>query len=187
MAGIPLIVPYKVKEQVLDTQISINHPVSLTDFMVLKEKKTQSLKVAIGLLFFALLTWNLLEKRFSFSFTSPRNIPSDLSPAPLAILTQYLEKTSEFAAITPSSASIVALLPYAENASNELPRFIISTEDIASVYHTVESGESVWEIAQKYNVNPEPLRSANGISPNELLMVGQVIKIPNALTDSLDE
>ncbi|MFZ6033602.1 MULTISPECIES: LysM peptidoglycan-binding domain-containing protein [Melioribacter] len=44
--------------------------------------------------------------------------------------------------------------------------------------HTVKSGESLWQIASKYNVSISQLASYNNISPRSKLSVGTELKIP---------
>ena len=48
-----------------------------------------------------------------------------------------------------------------------------------SVYHTVEQGESLWQIAQEHQVEIRDIKVANRISPDATLQVGQVIKVPS--------
>ncbi|HEY9736567.1 MAG TPA: peptidoglycan DD-metalloendopeptidase family protein [Trichocoleus sp.] len=48
----------------------------------------------------------------------------------------------------------------------------------AAVYHTVREGESLWQIAQAHQVDVQTIKAANGISPAEVLKVGQVIRVP---------
>ncbi len=45
-------------------------------------------------------------------------------------------------------------------------------------YHTVASGESLWQIAQQYRVGLQDLKSANALSPETSISVGQVLKVP---------
>ncbi|NEQ51006.1 MAG: peptidoglycan DD-metalloendopeptidase family protein [Leptolyngbya sp. SIO3F4] len=48
-----------------------------------------------------------------------------------------------------------------------------------AVYHTVEQGDSLWQIAKEHQVEVQDLKIANRISPDSPLQVGQVIKVPN--------
>lgn len=48
----------------------------------------------------------------------------------------------------------------------------------ATVYHTVEQGDSLWQIAQRHQVEVQDIKVANRISPDATLQVGQVIKVP---------
>ena len=50
-------------------------------------------------------------------------------------------------------------------------------QQIAS-YHTIASGESLWQIAQQHGVGLQDLRSANALSPEASISVGQVLKVP---------
>jgi membrane-bound lytic murein transglycosylase D len=45
------------------------------------------------------------------------------------------------------------------------------------VYHTVESGDTLWEIAQKYDVTVSQIRAWNNISNAHRLKPGQKLKI----------
>ncbi len=48
-----------------------------------------------------------------------------------------------------------------------------------AVYHTVEQGDSLWQIAQEHRVEVQDIKVANRISPDTKLQVGQVIKVPS--------
>ncbi|NEZ62641.1 LysM peptidoglycan-binding domain-containing protein [Leptolyngbyaceae cyanobacterium CCMR0082] len=48
-----------------------------------------------------------------------------------------------------------------------------------AVYHTVQQGDSLWQIAQEHHVEVQDIKLANRISPDTTLQVGQVIKVPN--------
>ena len=45
-------------------------------------------------------------------------------------------------------------------------------------YYTIEKGDSLYEIARKYNINPELLASLNGLEMNDFIYPGQEILIP---------
>ncbi|MCQ6277551.1 LysM peptidoglycan-binding domain-containing protein [Bacillus sp. V3B] len=46
------------------------------------------------------------------------------------------------------------------------------------VKHTVVSGDTLWKIAQKYSVTISEIVELNGLDLNQLLNIGQVLKIP---------
>ncbi|MEL7495846.1 MAG: peptidoglycan DD-metalloendopeptidase family protein, partial [Cyanobacteria bacterium J06554_11] len=45
-------------------------------------------------------------------------------------------------------------------------------------YHTVASGESLWQIAQQHRVGLQDLKSANELPPETSIRVGQVLRVP---------
>ncbi len=45
-------------------------------------------------------------------------------------------------------------------------------------YHTVESGESLWQIAQQHRIGLRDLKSANNLPPETAIHVGQVLRVP---------
>ncbi|MEM9903440.1 MAG: peptidoglycan DD-metalloendopeptidase family protein [Cyanobacteria bacterium P01_D01_bin.44] len=47
-----------------------------------------------------------------------------------------------------------------------------------TVYHTVEDGESLWQIAQRHKVAVKDIKVANRIPAESPLQVGQVLKVP---------
>lgn len=52
------------------------------------------------------------------------------------------------------------------------------------VMHTVQPGDTIWSIAQKYNVTVEELVNFNNLPFPEQIFVGQVIDVP--VKDSAD-
>jgi LysM repeat protein len=46
------------------------------------------------------------------------------------------------------------------------------------VQHTVQAGESVFAIAQRYGVSPDSIIAANGLNSEGAILVGQVLTIP---------
>ena len=49
-------------------------------------------------------------------------------------------------------------------------------------YHTIASGESLWQIAQQHRVGLQDLKSANALAPETSISVGQVLKVPASST-----
>ena len=47
-------------------------------------------------------------------------------------------------------------------------------------YHTVASGESLWQIAQQYHVGLRDLKTANALAPETSIRVGQVLRVPDS-------
>ena len=45
-------------------------------------------------------------------------------------------------------------------------------------YHTVASGESLWQIAQQHRIGLQDLKSANELPPETAIRVGQVLRVP---------
>jgi LysM repeat protein len=52
--------------------------------------------------------------------------------------------------------------------------------------HLVKRGESIWIIAQKYNVSMNSLIQLNKLNPSRYLFIGQELKIPTDKTQNLD-
>ena len=57
-----------------------------------------------------------------------------------------------------------------------------NNETIPSTY-TVQSGDSLWSIANKFGITVNDLKNANGLTSN-LLSIGQVLIIPNSSTNN---
>ena len=51
-------------------------------------------------------------------------------------------------------------------------------------YYTVESGDSLWQIAEHHDADVKVLEIVNGISPDEVLRVGQVLKVPPSISST---
>lgn len=45
-------------------------------------------------------------------------------------------------------------------------------------YYTIKKGDTLYEIAKKYNINPQLLSHINGLNMNDYIYPGQVILIP---------
>ncbi len=54
-----------------------------------------------------------------------------------------------------------------------------SSPALGMVEHTVQEGQTLWQLAQFYRVDAATVAAANGISENAVLHVGQVLEIPS--------
>ncbi|NEP15286.1 MAG: peptidoglycan DD-metalloendopeptidase family protein [Leptolyngbya sp. SIO4C1] len=48
----------------------------------------------------------------------------------------------------------------------------------SALYHRVEEGESLWQIAQRHSVGIQEIKAANRLAPEAPIQVGQVLKVP---------
>ncbi|MCK5768184.1 MAG: LysM peptidoglycan-binding domain-containing protein [Candidatus Atribacteria bacterium] len=56
--------------------------------------------------------------------------------------------------------------------------FLSYAENNPFISHEVQKGESIWSISQKYQISKNNLLSINNINENDILSIGQIIKIP---------
>ena len=47
-------------------------------------------------------------------------------------------------------------------------------------YYSIKTGDSIYGISKKYNINPELLISLNGLNENDYIYPGQVLLIPKS-------
>ena len=45
-------------------------------------------------------------------------------------------------------------------------------------YYTIETGDTLYKISKKYNINPELLSALNGLDLSDYIYAGQVLMIP---------
>lgn len=53
-------------------------------------------------------------------------------------------------------------------------------EDQYYEYYTIKTGDSLYQIARKYNINPDLLASLNGLNMNDYIYPGQNLMIPKS-------
>lgn len=68
------------------------------------------------------------------------------------------------------------LEPFESMQPEEGPVVAIAEDSFSS--HTVVSGDSLWKISRKYNVDLNDLIEVNGLDKNAVLQIGQVVKVP---------
>lgn len=79
-----------------------------------------------------------------------------------------------------STEAAIAALPQDSRVS-PLTEFSTGADTSAAVtHHTVREGQTLWQIAQEHRVNVEALASYNGMSPNQVLQVGQILTVPGS-------
>ena len=47
-------------------------------------------------------------------------------------------------------------------------------------YYTIKTGDNLYQIAKKYNINPDLLAALNGLNMNDYIYPGQVVMIPKS-------
>jgi murein DD-endopeptidase MepM/ murein hydrolase activator NlpD len=86
-------------------------------------------------------------------------------------------------------------MPYAENGLTVIPvDYGLSSEALTGIpepeayskprtlfsfAYTVQSGDTIGELAQNFGLNQDTLLSMNGIRNSRLLQIGQILKVPN--------
>lgn len=53
-------------------------------------------------------------------------------------------------------------------------------EDQYYEYYTIKSGDTLYQIARRYNINPDLLASMNGLNMNDYIYPGQNLMIPKS-------
>lgn len=71
---------------------------------------------------------------------------------------------------------------YADAVVRAVLRYL-GIEGEQSGTYTVQSGDSLWSIAKRYNVTVDALKSANKLTTN-VLSIGQVLKIPESVIEN---
>jgi len=66
------------------------------------------------------------------------------------------------------------LIKIPQNQSNDSTE----SEEISTTVHTVQKGESLWDIAQKYRLSLDRISSVNNLQKPDSLYIGQKINIP---------
>ena len=47
-------------------------------------------------------------------------------------------------------------------------------------YYNIKTGDNLYQIARKYNINPDLLAALNGLNMNDYIYPGQVLMIPKS-------
>lgn len=71
-------------------------------------------------------------------------------------------------------------LPAAEVTEPSSPRAIPPLYESEATQHIVREGETLWNLSRRYRISPDTLAAANQLGVDNILQVGQAIKIPLA-------
>jgi len=107
------------------------------------------------------------ESSFDTSAQNAEIAPNAEETSPAVSLTANLDTTDAVTVSDTSSVSPEANLADRASASSE-----------QYLRHTVQSGQTLWQLADAYQVDLSLIASANGLSANSNLKVGQVLRIP---------
>ena len=78
-----------------------------------------------------------------------------------------------------ADGSAIAVLPAVRsNVEVSGARGASGQRSVLASYYTVEDGDSLWQIAERHQADIDSIKVANGISPEEVLRAGQVIRVP---------
>lgn len=88
---------------------------------------------------------------------------------------------------SPVLALLLIIQPANAKAALDEGNFIPSNESLATtagiraVYHSVEAGDTLWDICQKYKANLESVQAINGLDDQSVLSIGQKLEIPGTM------
>ena len=77
-----------------------------------------------------------------------------------------------------ADGSTLKVLPASSPASPQFSELAAAQASKSSAYHTVAPGESLWQIAASHKADVQSIKVANSIASEEVLRVGQVIRVP---------
>ncbi|MDF2667246.1 MAG: LysM repeat, partial [Microbacterium sp.] len=109
-----------------------------------------------------------------------RRLPSPVLPAAV-VGTIALALTGESSAHAAPPAPPLTALPPAPSALGQVP--VVQTA--APATHTVEPGDTVWAIAQRYGLDMGGLQAANGLTGDSIIRPGQVLSLGGAAPEAV--
>ncbi|MGB3298489.1 MAG: peptidoglycan DD-metalloendopeptidase family protein [Phormidesmis sp.] len=99
-----------------------------------------------------------------------------LSVGASGALVSQAEASAAVSAPTPSATTEA----FSSNSEASAPAAKAAANPQVVAYHTVESGESLWQIAQQHRVGLRELKDTNALPPETSIRVGQVLKVPSS-------
>lgn len=77
-----------------------------------------------------------------------------------------------------ADGSTLKVFPSSSQVSPQFAEWPTVQGSRSSAYHTVAPGESLWQIAASHKADVQSIEIANGIASEEVIRVGQVIRVP---------
>lgn len=122
---------------------------------------------------FARLAWQPIQVLPELTDTVPNGVPR------LAAVHSVMTGLAAVGALASVSSGVaVATTPAAEVVTAPAETAMAAVSDQAVVEHRVRAGETLWQLSYLYQVTVEELAQFNGLHPDQVLAVGQVLKIP---------
>jgi LysM repeat protein len=109
-----------------------------------------------------------------------RRLPSPVLPAAV-VGTIALALTGESSAHAAPPAPPLTALPPAPASLGQVP--VVQAASPAT--HTVEPGDTVWAIAQRYRLDVGALQAANGLTGDSIIRPGQVLSLGGAAPEAV--
>jgi len=111
--------------------------------------------------------WNI-SHRFDVPMDLLRRFNPDMSPQMLRLGVRIVIPIIDGA---PNPAAVEAA-ERAQQLKSQPPATAFTSD------YSVKHGDTLWNIAQRYHVNPEELAAANGMTFNSILSIGRILKVP---------
>ena len=105
--------------------------------------------------------------------TSAAMIGLALSMGASSLLVPRQNEGATAAEPTPTDAAILSMVPS-----------ISAAPAATMIEHVVVKGQTLWQLAQQYQVSVEAIASANSLKVNDIVRVGQTLRIPATATEA---
>ena len=91
-----------------------------------------------------------------------------------AVAAEPLTVEPSVATVPAYEVAALSATPEIEPAAATLP-----VPESSAIKHSVQAGQTLWQIARLYQVDASAIANANGIAPGATLQVGQILQIPS--------
>lgn len=85
------------------------------------------------------------------------------------------EPTGPSATLSPEASPVVTPVP---SVATAVPTPVVTPQPTGSTTYRVRSGDTLWDLAIRFNTTVKALQQLNGIGPNDSLHIGQKLQIP---------